>query len=89
MNLAEHFFQEPYAFVSFKELGAWSDKHALGPQGKRELLECLLDSGGKQGHIQWKGGEKQKAIIGFGLFDFSLWSDRMSWGKGVTITYGE
>jgi hypothetical protein len=89
MNLAEHFFQDDHAFVTFKELGNWCQKNGFfDPTAKRGLLECLLGSGGKQGIIQWQGGEKQKAVLGFGLLDFSLAEDKMYFGKGVTITKG-
>jgi hypothetical protein len=87
MNLADHFFQDDFAFVTYAELSAWCEKHGfLDPASKRQLLDCLLQSGGRYGRIKWASEKEQRAILGFGLLDNSLWKDKMFFGKGVIIT---
>jgi hypothetical protein len=87
MNLADHFFQDQHAFISFAELGAWCAKNGVkSPKDKQELLKVLLDQmGGKKVQIQWKGKFPEPAIMHISLTDHRLWRDRECWGKGVTI----
>lgn len=87
MNLAEHFFQDQYAFVTFAELENFCKRHAITDNlVKRRLLAALIKQmGGKEGSIQWNGKEKEKAILYVGLLDFSLWNDKLLFGKGVKI----
>lgn len=87
MNLADHFFQDQHAFLSYRELGEWCAKNGItSPQEKRELLSFLLDRmGGKRIQIQWTGKAPEPAIMHLGLYDVRCWLDREYWGRGVQI----
>lgn len=84
MNLSEHFFDDYHAFVTFNELKAFCEKHAIvTARGKTNLTKALEAMGAVRARLQWTGGKPQECFRFLGLLDYTLHGDREFWGRGL------
>lgn len=86
INLALHFIQSQYGFVTLDEISAWFDKNNITSEHtKINLGKALEAMGAKRGFIKWTKAEPKKGFLYVFLADHNLWQDKEYWGSGCEI----